>query len=99
MATSEQIERNERLYREVNEHISDLSEDLLAGGADLIDFFCECGRQHCADRVQLTLTDYRRVRADEGRFLVAPHHEIEPPERVVERHERYTVVEKPWLEE
>lgn len=99
MATRQQIERNERLFREVNERINELSEQLLDGGGELIEFFCECGRNFCSDRLQLTLAEYGAVRSDPTHFAVVPGHEIETLESVAERHEQYVVVEKEWLED
>ena len=50
----------------------------------------------CSQVIELTPTEYRRVRETNRRFLVAPDatHTSPDLEVVVERHERYWVVEK-----
>ncbi len=99
MATRQQIEPNERLFREVNERSNELSEQLHGGRDDLVDFFCECGRDFCVERLRMTLPEYEAVRREPNRFAVVPGHEIEPLETVAHRRERFVVVEKEWLEE
>jgi hypothetical protein len=55
---------------------------------------CECTDVGCIEPVVATGSDYRRVRASEARFLLVPGHEREQAERVVERHEKFVVVEQ-----
>lgn len=96
VATRERIEKNERLFREVNERIREVGER-VADAATEFDFFCECARFECTDRLTLTLAEYGRVRSDPTRFAVLPGHELPEHENVVERHATHTVVAKPWL--
>lgn len=97
MPAREQVEKNERLFREVNERIREIGERLARhGGPDEpVSFMCECASTDCTARLDLTLAEYAHVRSDPGWFAVARGHELPELERVVERHERYTVVEKP----
>ena len=44
--------------------------------------------------VPLTVREYEAVRTDPAAFVVAPGHEIESIEHVVEKHVRYAVVRK-----
>ena len=82
--------------REVNERIEEI--DKTSSGwdnADVFDFLCECGRQGaCGDTVAVTLGDYDRVRSQDDRFLLVPGHENDALERVVERTDRYVIVDK-----
>jgi hypothetical protein len=56
---------------------------------------CECGRAGgCDGRVRMTLAEYDHVRRQDDRFAVAPGHENAAIEAVVERYERYVVVDK-----
>jgi hypothetical protein len=87
--------RNQALFREVNERvqqINDAFESLLPRG----DWVCECADQGCIERLSLTHEEYEAVRANGARFVVAPHmdHFFPEVEAIVERHERYWVVEK-----
>ena len=49
--------------------------DRLHGSLDLPDseFFCECGRAHCAERVKLTRQEFASLRAESRVLLVAMH--------------------------
>jgi hypothetical protein len=87
--------RNESLLREVNERIYDVGEGMqvLPDNGEL-DFRCECGRPACDVLVHMLASDYRRVRADNDRFVVVPGHEDAHIERVVERSKGYVVVDK-----
>lgn len=87
--------RNENLFREVNDAIEGLQEQL--GDVDEsspAQFICECSRYQCTDRVTLTLSEYEEVRADETHFVLLPGHLDPEIERVVRRTDQYVVVEK-----
>ena len=91
------VVRNEALLRAVNEEIERVSEDLedrsWLPDDRRVDFHCECGT-HCDARVSMTTEDYVRAHAQNDRFVVAPGHETEAVERVVERQDGYSVVDK-----
>ena len=87
--------KNQALFREVNERVEKLNEAfslLLPVG----EFVCECADAACAERIGLTMQEYEAVRAHASRFLVAPGdaHYVPEVERVVEKHERFWIVEK-----
>jgi hypothetical protein len=84
--------KNESVYREVNEHISELEERF--GAQELTSFVCECSLLECHSPVQATLDEYRAVRAEPMRFLVLHAHVDPDYERVVTRTDRFSVVEK-----
>jgi hypothetical protein len=90
--------RNESLFREVNDRIEELSEDVEAQGiapeGGLVEFHCECGRDGCTERIRMTIPEYEHVRADNDRFAVVPGHETPEMEAVVESTERFVVVDK-----
>ena len=88
--------QNESLFREVNERVKELNTtfDALARHAEWI---CECGNTDCLEPVQMTHEEYESVRArGTDCFLVKPGdaHVVPEVERIVERHERYWVVQK-----
>ena len=60
------------------------------------DWVCECAESGCVERIQLTTEEYEFVRADPKRFAVAAsdEHVFEEIEDVVERKDRFWVVEK-----
>lgn len=88
----ERIGNNEILLREVNERIEELSTRTTT--VERFGFVCECGQTSCIEQVQLEVQEYEAVRANPRHFLTLPGHETPDLERVVERHERYQIVEK-----
>jgi hypothetical protein len=94
--TRGRLEKNERLFREVNERIREVGER-FSDELTRFDFFCECADFTCTQRLTLALREYESVRAHPARFAVLPGHELPELERIVERNERYVVVEKPGL--
>ena len=94
---------NEALLREVNERRAAMdreAEGAWADSGELFEFVCECGANSgCEGRIQMTLEEYDAVRQQDDRFPVVPGHESPEIETVVERNERYVVVDKrPELE-
>ena len=90
---------NETLAREVNERVASLDEQAVSTWADpseqLFEFLCECSAEgSCEARLQLTIEEYERVRAQDDRFALAPGHETEEIEHVVERSDRFLIVDK-----
>jgi hypothetical protein len=75
--------------RRVNEAIE--RGNMTAGSAV---FVCECGHLGCNATVEMTISAYEEVRSGFDRFLVAPGHEIEGIEEVIERRREYFVVAK-----
>jgi hypothetical protein len=86
------IAANEAVFRHVNEIVEDTATG--AGLGEQITFVCECGDEHCAQRIELTLDEYEQVRVVPTHFFVLPGHDIPELESIVERHTRYWVVEK-----
>ena len=85
----QRVAMNEATFRKVNEG--------MEAGQDpsgLLSFVCECGRLNCTRLIQLTRSDYERVRENPRRFAIVAGHEIPEAEEIVERHERHLVVEK-----
>jgi hypothetical protein len=87
----ERAAKNETMFRAVNREIEDAAE--AAGDQDL-EVLCECGRDGCRGLIELTVSDYDRVHGQRDRFVVLPGHETAEIENVVERTDRYIVVDK-----
>lgn len=92
------LAKNEAVFREVNERITEITADLAEGAAypNLVDgLICECSDPLCLERIgPLEVADYEAVRSDPRRFIVAVGHQALDVEHVVEEHRAYTVVEK-----
>ncbi|HJU37434.1 MAG TPA: hypothetical protein VJ716_08470 [Gaiellaceae bacterium] len=91
MAAVDHKANQQVLFREVNEHIAELSGDW--GETGVSPFVCECSDPECVESVEISPDEYERVRADGARFIVAPGHQQAEVERVVEEHVRFLVVE------
>ena len=92
---SAKLAENETIFRAGNESIDKAAGDKL----ERAPFMCECGDEHCFERIELTPAAYEAVRAHPARFFVVPGHEdLTAGEVVVEQHERYALVEKQGAE-
>ena len=88
----ERVGLNEATFRQINESVeTDYSETDYAG---LIGFLCECGHPDCEQPIQLTRSEYEEVRRNPRRFAVMDGHATLSTEDIVERRDRYVVVEK-----
>lgn len=95
-ARERRLAENEALFREINEEVSRAASrlDEVAPSDHRYEFFCECSGDSCRKEISMTLVEYEAVRANATRFAVFPGHEATDVERVVERGDRYHVVEK-----
>ena len=87
--------RNDAIFREANERI----ESYVQSMDDQIDgplpFLCECADVTCTEIVRMTSAEYEALRQDPVRFTTVPGHEgAESWARVVDRNDRFAVVEK-----
>jgi hypothetical protein len=92
MSREERVARNESLFREVNERIKQVNEEIDARAES--DFLCECGDADCTEPVSLTLVEYEEVRGDPTHFAILPGHSDPSVERVLARNDRFAVVRK-----
>jgi hypothetical protein len=83
--------RNEALFREANERIEAAAR---TAPVSTTEFLCECSDAGCVRSIPMAITAYEEMRTSSNRFVVAPGHEDEQIEVVVERHADYVVVEK-----
>jgi len=87
--------RTQSLFRDVNERVREIN-TVFAEHVPLGDWVCECAENACTERIALTTPEYEAIRANPRRFAVAPSedHVIQEIEDVVERQDRFWVVEK-----
>jgi hypothetical protein len=91
----ERVARNQALFRTINERTELLNEafaDLTPYGS----WICECANTECLERIDMTLDEYESLRANSTWFAVASSERHVAPdiERIVEKTDRYWVVEK-----
>jgi hypothetical protein len=85
----QRVAMNEATFRKVNEGM-EVGQD----SSGLLTFVCECGRLRCNRLIQLTRAEYEAIRKNPRRFAIIDGHEIPEAEAIIERHDRYLVVEK-----
>lgn len=92
--SAERIARNDAIFRNANEGISEAAEAVEM--EDRVPFICECADPACREIVQLSMQEYREIREDPRLFLNVPGHEASAQgwAQVVEKHDRYVVVLK-----
>ena len=89
-ASKDRIARNEAIFREVNERVA----DLMDSDARMTNFLCECGNLDCVEEISLTDVEYTRLRSNPATFAVVPGHALEDVEEIVEKTDRFQIVEK-----
>jgi hypothetical protein len=92
--TEERAARNEAVFREVNERIEELHNRLQGDEEDVGTFVCECSDDACAERLDVPMETYERVRNDPHLFLVAPGHSRPEVEHSAEQEPGFVVVRK-----
>ena len=104
-AERKQIE-NEMIFRRVNEaviqnlididaeHIKNKDFHLLWDKTILLQFKCECSDEKCEIRIPLTLKDYQKIHRNRDTFIVKPHHQVDPIEKIIRTEATYIVVKK-----
>jgi hypothetical protein len=84
---------NESIFRQVNEQIESLNRGF--GTEDrTMTAICECADGDCADRFEISVAAYEKVRDNPRRYIVVPGHSLPEFESVVESADGYQVVEK-----
>jgi 3-oxoacyl-[acyl-carrier-protein] synthase III len=84
--------RNQRLYREVNQHIREVTESFGTDGP--AEFLCECGRDDCTATVEFTRVQYDSLLGDGGGavLLAAEHARGLNGNRVLAENGRFVIV-------
>jgi hypothetical protein len=85
------IAKTESRFRNVNERLAQSAESVGLQEAELV---CECADPDCGHSIATPLDEYERVRADGARFLLAPEHQEQKHEQVIESRPGYRIVEK-----
>ena len=80
---------NEAFFRRLNESL----EQETPADATLI-VLCECADEDCAQRLELTRSEYEKVRSDPTWFVVAHTHVDLEIEEVIGRTDRFEMVQK-----
>ena len=87
----ERLARNQALFREVNERLLELTEGFQDGQ---MQFVCECSSEDCTLTIDMNHDEYESVRARSTFFVVSTGHEILEVEKVIDRQDGWTIVQK-----
>jgi hypothetical protein len=90
--SADTVVRRQALFRAVNEQIRVLADGFGVQGR--LDVLCECAREDCWSRIDVTVDDFEAVRRFPTRFLVERGHAVEQWERLVESKDSFDIVEK-----
>ena len=90
--SAEQRARNESTFREANEKLEEKVVELDLA-EERTPYICECDDPTCTSIILLTIPEYEAVRSNPRQFVVTPEHDS-LPDRVVEEHEGFTVIQK-----
>ena len=86
--------QNDSLFREVNDRLRELAGD--PGVRPLsAQYLCECVDDACLELIELTPEEYETIRSYRGAFVVFPGHERREVNRVLERNDRFVLIERP----
>jgi hypothetical protein len=88
---AERVALTEAAFRIANERMSGWEEHRARDAS----YFCECAVDGCREAVRLSATEYERVREHPRHFVVLRGHILPEFETEVERHDGYSVIEKP----
>jgi hypothetical protein len=89
----ERLRENEELFRTLNERLVDQVADTLDDDR-VVPFLCECADDLCMGRMEMTLDEFKQLRAEDGTFGVLPGHAVDEGEVVVREVGTYHVVRK-----
>ena len=92
--SAERIGRNDAIFRQANEGISEVAESTEF--SQPVPFVCECADPKCREMVLLTPQEYGAVRQDPTTFLNVPGHQASAQGwgQVIETHDHYVFVAK-----
>jgi len=90
----ERLAQNEVMFRRVNERIVADLRGRRDGTSKALEIVCECSDRDCLRVLRIEVAEYEWLRLNPRRFAVLPGHEAPAVEDVVERHDRFVVVEK-----
>ena len=86
------LAQNEILFRRVNERLA--AGDGSSAPPRVHELVCECSDRECVNVLRIEAAEYEWLRQNPRRFAVLPGHEAPAVEDVVERHDRFVIVEK-----
>jgi hypothetical protein len=88
------LAENEIIFKQINKDVEGFLQDVGVENLVLAPFYCECADLGCHERIELMPAEYERIHKNPKRFIVLKGHEVPTIESVIERRDKYNVVEK-----
>jgi hypothetical protein len=86
---------NEALFRQVNERIQEVNEELAPVEEEATyQILCECGDTNCTEQLEVSPLQYEQVRSDPALFVVARGHIASDVEDVTADGVTYQIIRK-----
>lgn len=78
-------------------HREDGNDHLIRDEDLLLRFKCECSDENCEVRIQLQLSEYKRIHVDRDTFIVKTDHQVDPIEKVISKEADITSLKRTTL--
>lgn len=88
---------NEVVFRHHNERVKQQADNLLPEedkGSIPIGFMCECSNEHCRERIQIPVEQFKKHSTNPKQFLLLPGHEHVDIEYIISQKDGYNIAEK-----
>jgi hypothetical protein len=87
------LKENEVIFQQANKGVADFVLE-EKGGDPVIKFYCECSNMDCRERIPLRASKYSELHKNKRQFIALNGHEMPKIEKIVSKHEDFSVVEK-----
>jgi hypothetical protein len=95
LSRKRRLVENEVIFRRVNKDVQQFIEDEKGhNNEEIVEFYCECSRPNCLERIKLTVKEYKALHKNRTHFTILIDHEFPEIEKVIAKHNYYQVVEK-----
>ena len=95
LSREKRLIENEVIFRDVNQNVQEfIEEDTNLSPGETFEFYCECSKPDCLERIKLTASKYKKIHKNKRRFVLLNDHEFPEIETVIEKNIDYEIVEK-----
>lgn len=88
------LKENEVIFQQANQGVADFITQDGGDPSTIIKFYCECSNIDCRQRIPLTAANYSNLHKSQRWFIALTGHETPEIEKIVSKHDGFSVVEK-----
>ncbi len=95
--SEERRKKNEIEFRDFNVANREALENVMDEESKVsfpLGMVCECSNPNCFERIELTVAQRKEIRKDPLVFVIAPGHQDNQIEKVIDQHKYYALVKK-----